>query len=180
MTTRGDNIEASAGCVIFREDAQLGTCVLLLQTYSKFDLPKGHIEKKDASVFKAASRETYEECGFNVLEDPNALLSSNLPIAKILHGTKEPIECLNISPKNGMIKKIVYLFPAFTLCSKVVLLPNQKSGILEHQSYKWHPAGDIATSGLHSYLQAGVVEAFELYKVHSLVDKALEQFRDNQ
>lgn len=176
MTTRGENIEASAGCVIFREDEKLGTCVLLLQAYSKFDLPKGHIEKKDASVFKAAARETYEECGFNVLEDPNTQLNLNFPVAKILHGIKSPIECLNISPKNGMIKKIVYLFPVVTLCPKVTLLPNQKSGILEHQSFKWHPASDIGSSGLHSYLQTGVIEAFDLYKVHSLIDRALEQF----
>ena len=51
---QGNDFEKSAGCIIFREDPdpERGTCVLILRTYSKFDLPKGHIEKKDKNQLR--------------------------------------------------------------------------------------------------------------------------------
>ena len=177
MTTRGDNIEKSAGCIIFREDPVLGTCVLLLQTYDKFDLPKGHIEKKDGSIFDAAARETYEECGFRIINDPDAELDVDEPVAKILQGADTPIECYNVNQRSGAVKKIVYLFPTVTLCSRATLLPNEKSGILEHQSYKWQPVGNLSQSRLHPYLLSGVNDALSLYNVHALVGRALKSFK---
>ena len=177
MTTRDDGIEASAGCIIFRNDAELGPCVLLLQTYARYDLPKGHIEKSDRSAYAAAIRETFEECGYRVVEDPAFDLEPGAPVARLLHGVTEPIECLNINAKNGVIKKIVYLFPVETLCPKATLLPNAKSNVMEHHGYKWEPISSIKTSGLHPYLQTGVLEAYDLYETHIAVNKALDQFK---
>lgn len=174
---RDDKQETSAGCIIFREDELAGTCVLLLQIYTKFDLPKGHVEKKDGSFFNAAARETQEECGFSISSNPEAELSEDSPVARILRGVSKPISCANVNSKTGVVKKIVYLYPVETLCSNVSLLPNAKSGILEHQGFKWEPIESILDSGLHSYLQRGVIEAYTIYRAHKAVNEALQKFR---
>ena len=174
---RDEGHETSARCIIFREDPATGTCVLLLRTYAKFDLPKGHVEKKDGSVFDAAARETQEECGFTIYSDPEAELDPDTCEARLLRGVTQPIECMNVNSKTGVIKKIVYLFPVETLCPNAVLLPNAKSGILEHQGFKWEPIKSISDSGLHNYLQRGVVEAYTIYRAHKAVNEALQKFR---
>lgn len=174
-----DDYEKSAGCIIFREDAdpKIGTCVLILRTYAKFDLPKGHIEKKDKSPFRTAVRETFEECGFTITDDPDAPLDANTQTARLLRGGNTPIECMNINSKTGVIKKVVYLYPAETLCSRATLLPNAKTGVLEHQSYKWEPVSSIDNSQLHKYLIKGVIEAYTVYRAHKAVNEALQKFR---
>jgi 8-oxo-dGTP pyrophosphatase MutT (NUDIX family) len=176
---QGDDYEKSAGCIIFREDPDpnVGTCVLILRTYAKFDLPKGHIEKKDKTPFNTAVRETFEECGFTVIDDPDIELDPKAPVARILRGGSKAIECMNINSKTGVIKKVVYLYPAETLCSTVSLLPNSKTGVLEHQGHRWEPVSSISTSGLHRYLINGVIEAHTIYRAHKAVNEALQKFR---
>lgn len=175
----GDEHEKSAGCIIFREDPDpnIGTCVLILRTYAKFDLPKGHIEKRDKTPYNTAVRETFEECGFTVLDDPESLLDPKSSTARILRGGNKPIECMNINSKTGVIKKVVYLYPAETLCAEVTLLPNAKTGVLEHQGHRWEPVTSINNSGLHKYLIKGVIEAHTVYRAHKAVNEALQKFR---
>lgn len=170
-----DETEKSAGTVILREDPVLGLCVLLLQTYAKYDLPKGHVEKKDKTILDAAIRETYEECGFEVSTDPDVELSPNEPVGCLLRGITDPIKCLNVNNKTGSIKKIVYLFPVVTQCPTAVIRPN--GDVWEHQSYRWFPISEIAKSSLHPYLQPGVLEAEALYRTHKKVDEAIRRLR---
>jgi len=176
---QGNDFEKSAGCIIFREDPdpERGTCVLILRTYSKFDLPKGHIEKKDKNPFSTAVRETFEECGFTILDDPEADITPHAPVARIIRGGNNPIECMNVNSKTGAIKKVVYLYPVETLCPQATLLPNAKTGVLEHQSYKWEPVSSIDNSDLHKYLIRGVMEAYTVYRAHKAVNEALQKFR---
>jgi hypothetical protein len=63
------------------------------------------------------------------------------------------------------------------MCPRATLLPNAKSKILEHQGYKWERIDNIINSGLHGYLQSGVIEAFETYKTHRVIVETLEQLR---
>lgn len=167
--------ERSAGTIIFRNDLLLGPCVLVLKTYNHFDLPKGHVEKKDSSLFSAAARETVEECGFTISSDPASPIDPRTPSARVLYGVEEPITCYNVNAKTGEVKKVVYLFPVETACKKVVILPNAKSGVLEHQGHKWVPVDEIAVSGLHKYLQDGVIAAVQTYFSHLRVVEAINK-----
>lgn len=172
--------ERSAGTIIFRNDPVHGPCVLMLKTYNHFDLPKGHVEKKDASLFSAAARETVEECGFTINKDPTYSIDSRTPTARLLYGAEEPITCYNVNSKTGEVKKIVYLFPVETACKKVVILPNAKSGVLEHQGHKWVPVDEIASSGLHKYLQDGVIVAVQTYFSHLRVAGAVTKLNTSR
>jgi len=171
------NQEVSAGSIIFRNDPSLGPCVLMLKTYNKYDLPKGHVEKTDADSFSAAARETQEECGITIIDDPYADLDPKKSVAKILHGVHGPIVCNNINNKTGVIKKSVLLYPVETLCPSVTILPNKKTGIYEHQSSKWVPVREINNSELHRYLQDGVHAAIRMYETHLVVENAIKNLK---
>ena len=167
-------IEKSAGTVIIRDDPSIGLCVLMLKTFARYDLPKGHVEGKDQSIFDAAARETYEECGFVVEQDPSTPLDPTIRVARLIRGG-DAIECYNVNNKTGALKKIVYLFPVETACAEALILPNKKTQIYEHQSYKWEPIANISTSGLHPYLQVGVSRAVSAYMTHRKIDEAIRK-----
>jgi len=172
--------EKSAGIVIIRPDEHRGPCVLILKIFKKYDLPKGHIEDSDADVvgssitadqiLNAASRECYEECGFEVFHDPDLVLDPSIPVARLIPGQDEPIKCIAYDSRTLMPRKIVYLYAAETLCKKAVIKKNKKSGIYEHHGYRWESIQDIGSSGLHRYLQAGVLQAFEIYQTSKSVE----------
>ena len=167
-------IERSAGTVIIRDDPSLGLCILMLKTFARYDLPKGHVENKDASLFDAAARETFEECGFTVVQDPDAPLDTRQRVARLIRGG-DAIECFNVNNKTGALKKIVYLFPEETQCAEALILPNKKTQIYEHQSFKWEPVESVSSSGLHPYLQAGVMRAISAYMTHRKIDEAIRK-----
>lgn len=174
---KDDKQEISAGTIIFRNDSVKGPQVLLLRTYDKYDLPKGHVEPTDTDIFSAAARETAEECSFAVVNDPYFELTPSEPVAKILHGVTSPITCNNINSKTGVIKKTVLLFPVETKCSNVAILPNKKTGIYEHQGYAWVSTGGIRDSKLHKYLQDGVNSAIQQYNTHLVVENAIKRLK---
>lgn len=104
----------SAGVIIFREDSKEGTCILLLKTYGKFDLPKGKVDLEDAThknlvgtesqIKNAAIREAYEECGFTIVDDVNAELPHDELVARLVYSNEVPIVCGNFNEKNNNIK----------------------------------------------------------------------------
>ena len=173
--------QKSAGIVIIRHDERRGPCVLLLKIFKKYDLPKGRIEDSDGGdlksdavsldqILNAATRECYEECGFEILIDPGTLLDANVPVARLVPGQDEPIKCIAYDTKTHVPRKIVYLYVAETMCKKATIKKNKKSGIYEHHGYRWESAENIGSSGLHRYLQTGVVQAIELYQSSKSVE----------
>ena len=186
MSDRDDPIEKSAGVVILRVVEDLGLCVLLLKTYNKFDLPKGHVEDEDADnddpdnvdkqILNAAKREAGEECGFQIL-DSSIDLDPDVPIARLLHGHETAIPCYNRDKKTGSIKKVVYLFAAETQCADVVIQRNKETGIYEHQGFKWVPIDDVIGSSLHAYLQPGVLAAAKMFPTHAKIAEAITKLR---
>lgn len=169
--------EESAGTVIFRNDADLGHCVLLLQTYRKFDLPKGHLDPGETPL-DAAIRESSEECSFIIELDENAELDDSMPIARFLRGASpnDPIICDNINKKTGQIKKRVYLYPVETKFATPRILPN-KDGIREHHDTYWCPISEIGSSQLHDYLKQGVLSAIKAYMTHIRINEAISKIR---
>jgi len=169
--------EESAGTIIFRNDSAIGPCVLLLKTYKKFDLPKGHLDGDETPV-DAAIRESSEECGFDVEIGDDVELDPDFPIARLLRGTSptDPIICDNINKKTGQIKKRVYLFPAETEFEDVRIRPN-KDGIYEHHDHFWCPIKDVEMYPLHDYLKQGVVTASELYLTNIKINEAISKIR---
>ncbi len=176
--------EKSAGMVIIRPDENRGPCVLLLKIYSKYDLPKGHIEDSDApeeavspygQILNAAIRECREECGFQVTLEPDIMLDPSRQIARLIPGQTEPIRCVAYDKHTFLPRKIVYLFAAETLCHKAIIQKNKKSGIYEHQGYRWSTPENVSVSGLHRYLQSGVMKALELYEMNIKINEAVER-----
>jgi 8-oxo-dGTP pyrophosphatase MutT (NUDIX family) len=186
MSGKDEKIEKSAGVVILRVVEDLGLCVLLLKTYSKLDLPKGHVEDEDADdddpknvdkqILNAAKREAGEECGFQIL-DSSVDLDPSIPIARLLHSHETAIPCYNRDKKTGAIKKVVYLFAAETLCPDVVIQRNKETGIYEHQGFKWVPIDDVIGSSLHAYLQPGVLAAAKMFPTHVKIAEVITKLR---
>lgn len=87
--------------------------VLCLIVDGKYDFPKGHYEKsRDEDFFSAAQRECFEECGIKI----------NLE---------------NCSWGNDFcVSDNLIMFLAET-DSEAVIKPNPKTGICEHDFYKW-------------------------------------------
>jgi 8-oxo-dGTP pyrophosphatase MutT (NUDIX family) len=174
MSAESKGFEESAGSIVFREDPGLGSCVLFLKTYDKYDLPKGHLEIGESPI-DAAVRETFEECAFNITTSATAVLDDNFPVARLLRGVIEsdPIICDNINKKNGTIRKRVYLYPVETRYPEPVITRNEK-GIFEHQGWVWCPIDDVERYKLHDYLKSGVRKAIQIYETHRSVNEALK------
>jgi 8-oxo-dGTP pyrophosphatase MutT (NUDIX family) len=177
MPEKNKAFEESAGTIVFRNDPEFGPCVLLLQTYRKFDLPKGHLDSGETPV-DAAIRESSEECSIVVEVGHDVELDPSMPVARFLRGVSpdEPIICDNINKKNGQIKKRVYLYPVETEFATPRILPN-KDGIREHQGFFWCPIDEIGAHPLHDYLKQGVLSAIDLYLTNIKINEAIVKLR---
>lgn len=60
--------EKSCGIVVFREDKRQRLYLILKYPSGHFDFPKGHVEKKDKSMYETALRELREETGISDVE----------------------------------------------------------------------------------------------------------------
>lgn len=159
------NIEESAGVAVIRNDAKKGPCLLTLLVHGKLDLPKGHIEQKHRKfsnpILACAADELKEESGLNLqgidielhVEDGNVRLMSDLYYT-----------AKNMDKKSGKIKKFVYIFAGETETSTITILPNPKSGILEHDEAIWVPIDKVESSRLHEYLKPAAQWAIEMYR----------------
>lgn len=104
----GEKSDKGAGFIIIQKGSN---CVLaLIKENGKFDLPKGRTDSGETPL-ETAKRECFEECSI-LIEDH---------------------EILNSGPfTNGEL----VVFAAVT--NKIpIILPNPKSGIIEHIGYKW-------------------------------------------
>ena len=170
----------SAGIVIIRKDEQGIPHVLLLKTYNSHDLPKGHIEDDEEGdsledqILNAAIRECYEECGFTVRTDYSVMLDPRRSIARLIPDLEQPLRCVAYDRRSDMPKKIVYLFIAETACPAAIIKKNKKTGIYEHQGFKWARGDEITRSGLHEYMQQGVLNALDMYNQKQRVDEAVK------
>jgi 8-oxo-dGTP pyrophosphatase MutT (NUDIX family) len=169
----------SAGIVIVRKDERGNPLVLLLKTYNSHDLPKGHIEDDDGDsledqILNAAIRECYEECGFTVRTDYSVKLDPRRSVARLIPDIEQPIRCVAYDKKTDEIKKVVYLFIAETECPAAIIKKNKKTGIYEHHGFKWARGAEIVKSGLHEYLQQGVLDALDMYMQKLRVDEAVK------
>lgn len=156
--------EESAGVAVFRNDPVKGHCLLTLLVHGKLDLPKGHIENKHRQfgnpILACASDELREETSLNLRgkdfdlqnEDGNVRLLSD-----------QYVTTQNIDKKTGKLKKNVYIFAGETKTETIVILPNPKSGILEHDKAVWVPIAKIQESRLHEYLKRGIDWALDQY-----------------
>ena len=171
--------EKSAGFVIIRCDERGVPHVLMLKTYNKHDLPKGHVESSDMGespedqLLNAAIRECYEECGFTVRTDMTVNLDPRRPVAKLLPDPDQPIRCVAYD-RNSDPRKVVYLFIAETACPVALIKKNKQTGIYEHQGFKWTCRDDVEKSGLHKYLQVGVMTALDMYEQHLRVNETVK------
>lgn len=117
MKENKNSIETSAGVVIIREDDKLGPCILLLSTYGKFDLPKGHVDVIDsndeqlmgseAQIKNTAIREAYEECGFKIIDNASVFLPQDEQIARLVYSNEVPITCGNFNEKDKETKNLL-------------------------------------------------------------------------
>ena len=74
----------AAGCVVYRYDATGAPLLLLINDkYSRWTLPKGHLEDGESEQ-AAAQREVFEETG--LLGEPGALIARIVYTARSKHG----------------------------------------------------------------------------------------------
>lgn len=156
--------EESAGVAVFRNDEDKGHCLLTLLVHGKLDLPKGHIENKHRqfgnAILACAADELKEETGLTLhgLDYDIAVEDGNVRLLSDQYMTTQ-----NIDKKSGKVKKNVYIFAGETKTETIVILPNPKSGVLEHDKAIWVPIDKIQESRVHEYLKTGVLWALQLY-----------------
>lgn len=112
-------IEKSAGAVIFRKEEGKIFYLLLHYKARHWDLPKGHIEKRE-KLEEAAEREIKEETGIKDIE--------------FVPGFKETIKYFYKRESKNFFKIVVF-FLAETKIKKVKIS-------WEHQGFKWLPYKD--------------------------------------
>lgn len=109
-------VEKSAGAVIFRKEKDTIKYLLLHYELGHWDLPKGHIEKKEKPE-QAAAREVEEETGIKNIE--------------FIPGFKETIKYFYKREGKNFFKIVVF-FLAQTKAEKVKIS-------YEHKGFKWLP-----------------------------------------
>lgn len=161
---KSDAPEVSAGVVILREDKKKGWVFLALEVYGRLDLPKGHVDDKDANgaqtsieqIMNGARREALQESGYILSFDSDTDLNPNLRIARMTWGRDHTV-CKSYD-KSGNLKKDVYIFAAETACPHYMIGVNEK-GFKEHDRGYWIPISEIENCALHKYLKPGVTWA---------------------
>ena len=156
--------EESAGVAVFRNDNVKGHCLLTLLVHGKLDLPKRHIENKHRQfgnpILACAADELKEETSL-ALHGVDFAISLDDGNVRLLSG--QHVTTQNIDKKTGKIKKNVYIFAGETKTETIVILPNPKSGVLEHDKAIWVPIDKIQESKIHEYLKSGVMWALQHY-----------------
>lgn len=161
----------SAGVVVIRNDPKKGPCVLMLKIYSKYDLPKGHLEPEHLTstidpILLCAADELFQESDYS-LKPVGASLSPTVPEAALL--TLERTICKNVDKKSGTVRKYVHLYVAETVCPDAKIKPNPENGIREHDAVVWVPFDKVPASPIHPYLMTGVIWAMEVYNRLKLI-----------
>lgn len=106
----------SAGVIVIRFENDV-PYFLLLRSFDFWDFPKGNIEDGENKI-QAAIREVKEESGIEDL---------NFKWGKSYYQTES----------FGKGKKVVYYFIAETKTKDIVIDVNPKTGLKEHDSFKW-------------------------------------------
>ena len=94
---------------------KLNLLLALIDNNGFYDYPKG-VKDKGESPIKTARRECFEECGIKILDR----------------------EIIGPGTKIGTLM----LYPAFT-SSDPIIMPNPKSGIIEHSGWEWLDSIDL-------------------------------------
>ena len=165
MQGTGKTPAISAGVVVIRDDPKKGPCVLMLKIYSKYDLPKGHLEPEHLTstidpILLCAADELFQESDYS-LKPVGAPLSETVPEAALL--TMERTLCKNVDKKSGVVRKYVHLYAAEAICPDAKIKPNPENGIREHDAVVWVPFDKVPASPIHPYLMTGVIWAMEVY-----------------
>ena len=120
----------------------------LIDYKNQYDFPKGGYDKTDNTAFNCALREMKEECALRYEDFYN--FHSEIDEEAIHCGQGLYLFVGKIKP-NHLIK----------------ILPNEKSGFVEHLGYKWCTYNDLMNdkSLLPLYLKQGLSSSQELIKV---------------
>ena len=135
MTGRKSNV--GAGFVIFKSDEPEKMLVLIRED-GVYDIPKGTKDNNESDL-DTARRETFEEC--SIVIEPSEMLT---PEASLRHGSLTTYVAIT-----DKIPEVV---------------PNQKSGILEHIGYDW-VTKQAALSNCLPYLPQHIEAAFFLKSI---------------
>jgi ADP-ribose pyrophosphatase YjhB (NUDIX family) len=132
-----DIVEAAGGLVRNQEQD-----VLVIRRFERWDLPKGHVEKRE-DIQHAAVREVTEECG---LQD-----------VKILRSLPTTYHCYEMNFKKVM--KRTYWFEM--ICEKdEILIPQTEEGITEVRWFKPNELEEVTKSTYSS-----LIDIFKCVKI---------------
>ena len=116
----------SAGFVIVDFSAQEPLALCLLDTFSQWDFPKGHLEKGETPL-TAAFRETREECGLT--------RADFIPTGRFVSTTPYKVPA-------GQ-KVATYFFAERISRTDPTLPINPELGYPEHESFRWIPVKSL-------------------------------------